>query len=71
MCKVVIFKASAIWSQTFLMMSVLPVPVVLTEVFGPRLAIRNDNNAYKKSPYICVACHIEQRSVISIIVFDP
>lgn len=71
MCKVVIFQASAIWSQTFFMMRVLLISFLLTKVFGPWLEIRKNSNAYKKSPYICVACYIEQRGVISIIVFDP
>ena len=34
-------------------------------------AIWKDNSAYEKSPYVCVSCHTEQHSVISIIVFDP
>lgn len=46
-------------------------PFSVDKMFGPWLAIRNNNRAYKKSPYICVTCHIEQRTVMSIIVFDP
>lgn len=67
MCKVVIFKASAIWSQS-LLVRVLPIPFLLTKVFEPWLAIRNDNNTYKKSPYIwcrmphwTTQCHIHYR----------
>ena len=43
-------------------------PYSVDNVFGPWLAIRNNNTVYKKSPYICVTCHMEQCSVISIIV---
>lgn len=34
-------------------------------------AVWKDDNACEKSPYICVSCHTEQHSAMSIITFDP
>ena len=70
MCKVVVFPASAVWSQTFLMRS-LAHPFSVDKSVWAMTATWKDNDAYEKSPCICVSCHTEQHSVMSIIIFDP
>ena len=71
MCKVVIFQGICRLESDFPDDESLAHPFSVDKNVWAITAIWKDNNAYRKSPYICVSCHIEQHSVISIIIFDP